>query len=450
MEGRWNGYENLVDRLQSILAAPKGSKPSASSSTQSKPSSFPRASQSQSSQLHSLPSASHPCVVKTETISESSAQPLGTLSNEVIMQEAVPCPGSSSGGLIVTSLPKIPSPTNSFSTDVTKMPNAPPRPRGHRRAQSEIAFRLPDDAAFEHELDLQSPELPTLSDDAGEDLFNMYIDMEKINACTFPSCTLPGSTSPSEISTDPQPVHHSRSISMDEVLEFSNVIGGTGTTAQSHISPPDGRRVRHQHSASMDGSTSYNHDFLTSDPDSIEAKKALAASKLADLALLDPKRAKRILANRQSAARSKERKLHYILELERKVQKLQTEATTLSAQLTMLQRDTNSLTTENHELKFRIQAMEQQSHLRDALNEALKEEVQRLKLTRQLAVSNGQAMNVGGEHFSVRQQYFELPQLHLTAQHFQQLQQAQGQINDQSSSQQAHSDFTSSSTFRTL
>ena len=45
----------------------------------------------------------------------------------------------------------------------------------------------------------------------------------------------------------------------------------------------------------------------------------------------------RVLANRQSAARSKERKMRYIAELEQKVQILQTEATTLSAQLTLLQ-----------------------------------------------------------------------------------------------------------------
>lgn len=45
----------------------------------------------------------------------------------------------------------------------------------------------------------------------------------------------------------------------------------------------------------------------------------------------------RILANRQSAARSKERKIRYTSELERKVQTLQTEATTLSAQVTILQ-----------------------------------------------------------------------------------------------------------------
>lgn len=48
-------------------------------------------------------------------------------------------------------------------------------------------------------------------------------------------------------------------------------------------------------------------------------------------------RCDRIWANRQSAARSKERKMRYIAELERKVQTLQTEATSLSAQLTLLQ-----------------------------------------------------------------------------------------------------------------
>lgn len=105
----------------------------------------------------------------------------------------------------------------------------------------------------------------------------------------------------------------------------------------------------------------------------------------------------RILANRQSAARSKERKTKYIVELEHKVQTLQTEATTLSAQLTMLQvsilrifvfvvvndfsllplsllfvfvciqRDSSGLSNQNHELKFRLQAMEQQAQLRDGM-----------------------------------------------------------------------------------
>lgn len=45
----------------------------------------------------------------------------------------------------------------------------------------------------------------------------------------------------------------------------------------------------------------------------------------------------RIWANRQSAARSKERKMRYIAELERKIQAMQAEAMSLSAQLTVLQ-----------------------------------------------------------------------------------------------------------------
>ncbi|KAF8727922.1 hypothetical protein HU200_018490 [Digitaria exilis] len=102
-----------------------------------------------------------------------------------------------------------------------------------------------------------------------------------------------------------------------------------------------------------------------------EMKRIMADEKLAEMALADPKRVKRVLANRQSAARSKERRMRYIAELEQKVQILQAEATTLSAQLTLLQ---------NNELKFRLQAMEQQAQLRDALNEALTTEVQRLKL----------------------------------------------------------------------
>ncbi|KAL5675640.1 hypothetical protein ACJX0J_011771, partial [Zea mays] len=72
-----------------------------------------------------------------------------------------------------------------------------------------------------------------------------------------------------------------------------------------------------------------------------------------------------ILANRQSAARSKERKMRYIAELERKVQTLQLEATTLSAQLAMLQRDTTGMTSENSDLKIRVQTMEQQVQLQD-------------------------------------------------------------------------------------
>ncbi|KAG6487430.1 hypothetical protein ZIOFF_056016 [Zingiber officinale] len=55
----------------------------------------------------------------------------------------------------------------------------------------------------------------------------------------------------------------------------------------------------------------------------------MTSEQLPELAAADPQRAKRILANRQSAAHSKERKACYITELERKLQTLQIEVTTL-------------------------------------------------------------------------------------------------------------------------
>lgn len=61
------------------------------------------------------------------------------------------------------------------------------------------------------------------------------------------------------------------------------------------------------------------------------------------------------------------------------MQTLQAEATTLSAQVTILQKDYAELTSQNNELKFRFQAMEQQAQLRDALHEALATEVRCLK-----------------------------------------------------------------------
>lgn len=165
-------------------------------------------------------------------------------------------------------------------------------------------------------------------------------------------------------------------------------------------------RPRHRHSNSMDGGSS-----MYGGAEIMEAKKAMPPDKLAELWNLDPKRAKRILANRQSAARSKERKARYILELERKVQTLQTEATTLSAQLTLFQRDTTGLSSENTELKLRLQAMEQQAQLRDALNEALKKEVERLKIATGEMMSPSESFNLGMHHMQyVPSAFLPIPQ----------------------------------------
>ncbi|XXG78158.1 hypothetical protein AAC387_Pa08g2159 [Persea americana] len=258
--------------------------------------------------------------------------------------------------------------------DIDQMPDTPRR-GSHRRAQSETFFRLPsdDEILFDADADFSLPDIQMLPQDTDSASFPAPVDSAaKLGESNG------GDASKGRVSGNNST--HFRSLSVDAAFFESLGLQPLGN---------DG------HSNSMDGSTSsFEADTLSSD----YSKKAMAPDKLAELALIDPKRAKRILANRQSAARSKERKIRYTSELERKVQTLQTEATTLSAQLTLLQRDTTGLTTENKELKLRLQAMEQQAHLRDALNEALREEVQRLKIaTGQIQNVNGNAFNRGSQ-----------------------------------------------------
>ncbi|RVW93348.1 putative transcription factor PosF21 [Vitis vinifera] len=189
-------------------------------------------------------------------------------------------------------------------------------------------------------------------------------------------------------------------------------------------------------SNSMDGnSATFSLEFGNGEFSGAELKKIMANEKLAEIALTDPKRAKRILANRQSAARSKERKMRYISELEHKVQTLQTEATTLSAQLTLLQRDSAGLTSQNNELKFRLQAMEQQAQLRDALNEALTAEVQRLKLATAELGGESQASKCLVPQLSVNPQMFHLHHQQPTQLNIHQLQQQQQQQHNQQQQQ---------------
>ncbi|TVU12233.1 hypothetical protein EJB05_45866, partial [Eragrostis curvula] len=212
--------------------------------------------------------------------------------------------------------PRFPPPAPSSGA-----PFGTPLPRGHhRRAHSETFIRLPDaDLLLDPEGDFSFSDLdfPSLSDDS-------------------PSLSDPTPPPPSQAAhpslpqqqqqaSSPAPRHpgggggtHMRSLSLDAAF-FDGLLlqGGGGGGAGS------GAVAGHKRSGSMDEGESALSGVL---PD--YAKKAVPAERLAELALLDPKRAKRILANRQSAARSKERKIKYTSELERKVQTLQTEATT--------------------------------------------------------------------------------------------------------------------------
>ncbi|KAL8140349.1 hypothetical protein V2J09_006370 [Rumex salicifolius] len=301
--------------------------------------------------------------------------------------------------------------SSTYSHDLSRMPDTPSKNVRHRRAHSEI-LTLPDDITFDSDLGVVGlPDGPAFSDETDEDLFSMYLDMEKVNSSSATSQLEIGepSSAAAQAALHPQWSGHAGGMESDNV----------------HQRP----RIRHQHSFSMDGSTTINHEMLASGGEETSAtKKATSAAKIAELALLDPKRAKRILANRQSAARSKERKMRYIAELERKVQNLQTEATTMSAQLSLLRRDTNGVNAENNELKLRLQTIEQQVHLQDALNDALKEEIQHMRrLTGQAMANGGPISNLAStSSFGVNQAFYPNNQkMHslLTAQQqFQQMQ----------------------------
>ncbi|OMO75308.1 hypothetical protein COLO4_26177 [Corchorus olitorius] len=197
---------------------------------------------------------------------------------------------------------------------------------------------------------------------------------------------------------------HYRSVSMDSYM------GSLQFEDESPKIPPLGNRAGQlSPGSSADANSSkFNFELSGSEFNEFELKKIMENDKLAEIASLDPKRAKRILANRQSAARSKERKMRYISELEHKVQTLQTEATTLSAQVTMLQRDSVGLTSQNNELKFRLQAMEQQAQLKDALNEALAAEVQRLKLSAAELSGEAHLSNRMAQQLSINNPTFDL------------------------------------------
>ncbi|KAI3770614.1 hypothetical protein L6452_01754 [Arctium lappa] len=154
-----------------------------------------------------------------------------------------------------------------FGHDVSRMPDNPPKTLGHRCAHSEI-LTLPDDISFDSDLGVVGGGFdgPSFSDETEEDLFSMYLDMDKFN---FSSAT--------------STVQATSSSSAVQVLA-------------TPLAPSSERpRVRHQHSQSMDDFTTIKPEMLTSAPEetSPSDKKAISAAKLVELALVDPKRAKR-------------------------------------------------------------------------------------------------------------------------------------------------------------
>ncbi|XWS52138.1 hypothetical protein CRYUN_Cryun11dG0041500 [Craigia yunnanensis] len=130
--------------------------------------------------------------------------------------------------------------------------------------------------------------------------------------------------------------------------------------------------------------------------------------------IFDPKRVKRILANRQSAQRSRVRKLQYISELERSVTTLQTEVSALSPRVAFFDHQRLILNVDNSALKQRIAALAQDKIFKDAHQEALKKEIERLRQAYQQQQQNLKKMNnttTNNHHAPPQQQQQQRPPL---------------------------------------
>ncbi|XP_037433262.1 bZIP transcription factor 18-like [Triticum dicoccoides] len=279
----------------------------------------------------------------------------------------------------------------------------------HRRSRSEVPFAgyFPPPT---QQLPQPKAEAGGWGDGAGgDDLFNSYLNLEGMDVLNSSSPDSSAKADSSENGDSEEWVgagvkrsaagepamagRHARSLSVDSLMGRFNFASPGGAAANG-------------------AGGMFSLEFGSGEFSPAEMKKIMADEKLAEMALADPKRVKRVLANRQSAARSKERKMRYIVELEQKVQILQTEATTLAAQINLLQRDSSAVATQNNELRFRLQAMEQQAQLRDALNEALTGEVQRLKIaTIELGIGDSCSSNgMAQQHNLMFQQQQQLQQ----------------------------------------
>lgn len=171
------------------------------------------------------------------------------------------------------------SDANRMNHDISRMLDNPPKKKiGHRRAHSEI-LTLPDDLSFDSDLGVvgNAADGASFSDETEEDLLSMYLDMDKFTSSATSSAQV---GEPSGTAWKNDSVRHTGSTSNPQ-----NTLNSFGERP----------RIRHQHSQSMDGSMNINEMLMSGNEDdsAIDAKKSMSATKLAELALVDPKRAKR-------------------------------------------------------------------------------------------------------------------------------------------------------------
>lgn len=110
-----------------------------------------------------------------------------------------------------------------------------------------------------------------------------------------------------------------------------------------------------------------------------------------DPAQLDPKRAKRIIANRQSAYRSRMKKLQYIHELENNTELIGKQIEELSQEAERLRTRHTELLKASDQYAYKVTQLQQQMGYQEALGRALKGEINRLRAISEAQQRSGQA-----------------------------------------------------------
>ncbi|CAK9315536.1 unnamed protein product [Citrullus colocynthis] len=150
-----------------------------------------------------------------------------------------------------------------------------------------------------------------------------------------------------------------------------------------HSNNEDDQPTSSDHNSSEKLEVAYpNHYMLKNQPkeqaQSRQSDDNVVTINISNDPVTDPKRVKIILANRQSARRSRVRKLQYISELERSVTTLQAEVSMLSPRVAFLDQQRLLLNVDNSALKQRIDTLYQDKIFKDGDEEALKKEIERL------------------------------------------------------------------------
>ncbi|BAT94299.1 hypothetical protein LR48_Vigan02g204200 [Vigna angularis] len=248
----------------------------------------------------------------------------------------------------------------------------------------------PSDASlFDQIVATEQPYIPIHSDpsypllDTFVDLLNVdtkHFDFEMFNSPlppppppTAPLVSVHSETSekPNEQSSKPAPVG-----STDGLDSGKSVVSDDLCMAGGAKNSGENKQKPRRQNVPLDASLTA---LMQAGPAISLARRPMGPEELAELAMVDPKKAKRILANRESAAKSKERKKRYLIELQKNVELLEIKITNLFNNICLLQMGNRGRALHVKEVRVKLDIMREEDRIKDALSVVLNGEIQGLK-----------------------------------------------------------------------